>query len=200
MLPRADFPRRWRKRGNTEVGEKKPIGEEKIVTVAGLLLIRGLRIQSQPRCYKWTRRPEPICCLSSSNGDQFQAEKNQVEPERKRKCQWRSPARDELPAAGGGGRGEGAKEVGKGGCAGWVGTCVLIGQSLSGRVLQSRPRSSTSSSFPSAPFPPPSPPPPSPPQAPAGGKMEASVSSYRPQPPGHLHPIGSRFFLPTSRP
>ena len=64
------------------MGEKKPIGEEKIVTVAGLLLIRGLRIQSQPRCYKWTRRPEPICCLSSSNGDQFQVEKNQVEPER----------------------------------------------------------------------------------------------------------------------
>ena len=64
------------------MGEKKPIGEEKIVTVVGLLLIRGLRIQSQPRCYKWTRRPEPICCLSSSNGDQFRAEKNQVEPER----------------------------------------------------------------------------------------------------------------------
>ena len=182
------------------------------MTVAGLLLIRGLRIQSQPRCYKWTRRPEPICCLSSSNGDQFQVEKSQVEPKRKRKCQWRSPARDELPA-GGGGRGEGAKEVGKGGCAGWVGTCVLIGQSLSGRVLQSRPRSSTSSSLPSAPFPPPSPP-----QAPAGGKMEASVSSYRPQPPrppppnrkplffadiaavrvgqAANRPIGANFFLP----
>ena len=64
------------------MGEKKPIGEEEIVTVAGLLLIRGLRIQSQPRCYKWTRRPEPICCLSSSNGDQFQVEKSQGEPER----------------------------------------------------------------------------------------------------------------------
>ena len=64
------------------MAEKRPIGEEKIVTVVGLLLIRGLRIQSQPRCYKWTRRPEPICCLSSSNGDQFRAEKNQVEPER----------------------------------------------------------------------------------------------------------------------
>ena len=64
------------------MGEKKPIGEEEIVTVSGLLLIRGLRIQSQPRCYKWTRRPEPICCLSSSNGDQFQVEKSQVEPER----------------------------------------------------------------------------------------------------------------------
>ena len=95
MLPRADFPRRWRKRGNTEVAEKKPIGEEKIVTVAGLLLIRGLRIQSQPRCYKWTRRPEPIWCLSSSNGDQFRVGKNQVEPKRKRKCQVREE-RDEM--------------------------------------------------------------------------------------------------------
>ena len=69
------------------------------------------------------------------------------------------------------------------------------------------------------PSPPPNPfPPPSPPQAPAGGKMEASVSSYRPQPPrppppnrkplffadiaavrvgqAANRPIGANFFLP----
>ena len=77
-----------------------------------------------------------------------------------------------------------------------AGTLVLIGQSLSGRVLQSRPRSSTSSS--SAPFPLPlllltlpfllflklRP----------GEKWRRVCRLIDPNPPGHLHPMRSRFF------
>ena len=145
-------------------GEKRPMGRRrvKIVTVAGHLTLRGRRIRARPRSNKWRRSPKPMSCLSVDNGDQFCAEKIGE----KERCRSRVLAGEGVACSSRRSRRE----------RGWkrrvrAGTLVLIGQSLSGRVLQSRPRSSTSSSSSSAPFPlPPPPPPPPPPSSPPFGQ------------------------------
>ena len=91
--------------GGVRKGQWK--GRRKIVTVAGHLTLRGLRIRTRPRSNKCRRRPKPMRCLSADNGDQFWAEKKNLPTRNVGRGFW--PGREEeLPAA--------AKEVGKGGC------------------------------------------------------------------------------------
>ena len=156
-------------------GEKRPMGKRraKIVTVSGHLSLRGRRIRARPRSNKRRRSPKPMRCLSADNGDQFCAEKNWREREmsaegfgRGRSCLQQQQEEKE------------GKRLEKAG-AGWD-SCI-------DRAIFVRPSLTEPPEilllFSSFSAPPPPPPPPSLPQAPAGGKMEASVSSYRPQPP-----------------
>ena len=51
------------------------------MTVSGHLSLRGRRIRARPRSNKRRRSPKPMRCLSADNGDQFCAEKNWRERE-----------------------------------------------------------------------------------------------------------------------